>query len=277
MPAFIPANGAVEAAISIAVLVIAFIGWLMQIIGQAKGNSPNAPANRPRPAGPRDTRPAGPRDVRPAGAGPRDARPQAGGTRDDRLRSEIDAFLREVSGGRATTAPEENEVALEVLPDEEESQEQPRRLVSSRTESVRRETPPPQRTPAPPSPPPTRGELSSWDREQSKRRDRVLSELSKRHLASTSFGRDLQEHIEQSAAESHELRQEKEKAERRLAETRAELRSVRAEVAAGSAFSPVASVATGNRFAALLRSRNTVKDAIVVNEILSRPRVLRRS
>lgn len=254
MPAFIPANGAIEAAISIAVLVIAFIGWIVQIAGQAKGQQPG-PANRPRPVGQRDLR-----------------RPVAGKP-DDRLRNEIDVFLREVSGGRPRNPPEE-EVALEIIPDDDE-QDQPRRLIPA----AERSRPSPR--PATAAPVQTRPsepavQLSEWDREQIRRREQLLSSLPGRHLESTSLGRELRQHVEQFAEESQALRKEKEQAERRLAEARAEIQSIRAQVAAGSGAAPVGAAKSGSRFAALLKSRKSVQDAIVINEVLSRPRALRR-
>jgi regulator of replication initiation timing len=239
MPWVIPANGAIEAAISIAVLVIAFIGWLVQIIGQAKG-AQVPPQNRPRPAGQRPVAPAM-------------DRPQP--RRDDRLQNEIDAFLREV-GAKKTGRREEEEVAIEILPDEEEA---PRRLVPAGS------------SPAPPS-----GHVSEWDREQQRRRERLQSTLAERHLEATPLGQDLRRHVEQFATETHQLRQEKEQAERRLAEAHAEIKAMRAQVAASPAAAPVAAGKGSARFLSLLKNRKSVKEAIVINEVLGRPKGLRR-
>ncbi|MGC1275495.1 MAG: hypothetical protein WBC44_17440 [Planctomycetaceae bacterium] len=257
MPAFIPANGAIEAAISIAVLVIAFIGWLVQIAGQAKGQQPG-PANRPRPVGQREPR-------RPAGGKP-----------DERLRNEIDVFLREVSGGRPRN-PREEEVALEIIPEEDE-EDKPRRLIPATVRSKPSTTSTSSTTAASVRAAPAEPavQLSEWDREQIRRREQLLSNLPARHLESTSLGRELRQHVEQFAEESRALRNEKEQAERRLAEARAEIQSMRAQVAAGPGAAPVGAAKSGSRFAALLKNRKSVQDAIVINEVLSRPRVLRR-
>ncbi|HEX6986018.1 MAG TPA: hypothetical protein VF170_11615 [Planctomycetaceae bacterium] len=264
-PAFVPANGAIEAAISIAVLVIAFIGWLVQIVGQAKGPQPPGPANRPRPVA---QRPPGPRP-----GGPPD-RPQP--RRDERLQSEIDAFLREVAGGRRPKR-EEEEVAIEIIPDEELPDEEPRRLAPRGGQFFppsEATVPPITAAPASPTAAAPTGQLSEWDREQQRRRERLLSTLSERHLEATPLGQDLRRHVEQTMAESLRLRQEKEQAERRLAEARAEIRAMRAEAVAGPAGAPASAAAGRSRFAALLKNRRTVKDAIVINEILGRPRGL---
>jgi hypothetical protein len=242
MPAFIPANGAVEAAITVAVLIITFIGWLIQIAGQAKGQQPG-PANRPRPPMPR---PGAPPANRP--------RP-----RDERLQTEIDAFLRDVAGGRKPAAKEDKEdedVAIEII--EDDAPAATRRIVPDV----------PAATPA--------GQLSEWDREQQRKRERLLSTLAERHLISTPLGADVTKHVEQYMKESLQLRQEKEQVEKRLAEANAELRALRAQSATttGATARPGAQAAV--RVKDLLRNRRTVKDAIVINEVLGRPKALSR-
>lgn len=254
-PAMIPANGAIEAAISIAVLVIAFIGWLVQIVGQAKGTQPKAPNGRPA---------AGQRPARAEG------KPQR--PRDDRLQSEIDSFLREVSTGKKTREKKgKEEVAVEVIPLSEEAPP-PRRLAEQMERfaapsentvgKIFQETKP----------------LASADDErrqqQQQQTDRLLSRLRERHFESSPLGSALQKQVEESLAEADSLRAEKLTAERRLAEATAELTSLRAKQGfqggSGSARGP------RSRVGALLRNRRTVKDAIVINEVLGRPVAFRR-
>jgi hypothetical protein len=247
--ALLPANGAIEAAISIAVLVIAFIGWLVQIAGSAKAQPP-APVNRPRPI----PRPGGPPGQRPQP--PR---------RDERLQSEIDAFLREVSGRKAP--PRDEEVAIEIVPDEDLPEEQPRRLAPQSQPLF------PAAHPSPIGAAPNPNQPSEWEREQQRlRRERQLSSVAERRLEATPLGAELRKHVEQFAAESLQLRREKELAERQLAEANAQLQAMRAQVAASPGAAPVGTGLEASRVAAMLKNRKTVKDAIVINEILGRPR-----
>lgn len=245
--AFIPANGAVETAITIAVAVIAFIGWLVQLAGQKA--KPPAPMNRPQPIG-----------RRPPVAAPPNRPQQPGRPRDERLQSEIDAFLREVATGRKATPEVVEEDAIEIIEDE--------------PPPVRRIAPPAPVATAAPVPAPT-GQVSDWDREQQRRRERLLSTLNERHLESTPLGADLRKHVEQYMHESLQLRKEKEQVERRLAEAHAEIRAMRAQTAASPAAAPVAG--GGRRgIAGLLKNRRSVKDAVVINEVLGRPKAFTR-
>lgn len=252
--AFIPANGAIEAAISIAVLVIAFIGWLVQLVGQAKGPQPPAPTGR-------------------QGAGQRPARNTANPSRprDERLQSEIDSFLKEVSSGRKSRPTDDEEVAVEVVTEEPQS---PRRL----TEQADPFAPPSTSTIAPIFRDSKPAGASDEDRDQQRRRERLLSSLRERHLESTPLGSALQKHVEQTLADADVLRQEKQQVERRLAEANAQLSSLRAgaghQVALGSGGRGISS--PRSRVATLLRNRRTVKDAIVINEVLGRPKGFRR-
>jgi len=249
--AFVPADGALDVAITIAVAVIAIIGWIVKLVGQFKpAQPPRPPMNRPQPA-----------------AG-RPVPVPAGRPRDERLQSEIDAFLREVATGRKAPQPTEiEEDAIEVIEDDDPT---PVRRVASAA--------PAGQGGPPTSPVPTlTGQPSDWDREQQQRRERLLSTLSQRHLEATPLGADLRKHVEGYMNESLQLRKEKEQVERRLAETRAELHAMRARVAAGGGAAPVAGGPTGSsRFAALLKNRRSVKDAIVINEVLGRPKALTR-
>lgn len=250
---FIPANGAIDAAITIAVLVIAFIGWLVQIAGQAK-TPQGGPANRPRPAGQRP---------RPQVANRPRQRP-----RDERLQSEIDAFLRDVSAGRKPVA-QEDEIEIEVIADDE-TEERTRRRVAQPPSTAS-----PSRGPIPPivAGSEVSGRLSDWDREHGRRRETLVSSLSERHLEASPLGAELKKHVEQSMAETLQLRQEKEQIERNLAEARAELNAIRTRGAAAG--TPTGGkgppAAKASRFAELLKDASTVKDAIVIGEVLGRP------
>ncbi|MBA3313565.1 MAG: hypothetical protein M3552_02400 [Planctomycetota bacterium] len=245
----IPAD-AIGNAISIAVLVIAFIGWLVQMAGQAKAPQPQP--NRPRPAGPQPNRP----DIK----------------RDKGLQSEIDAFLREV-GATRKPEPKEEDDAIEILEDDELPQE--RKQFAGRTESAF--------SPVPGAPvvavaTDTVDTPSSWDREHQRRRERLISTVAERHLESTPLGAEMRKHVDQYMAESLQLRREKEQVERNLAEANAQIRAMRANTAANAGKSAVAGRASGKAsIVALLKDGRTVKDAIVINEILAKPRGMRTS
>jgi hypothetical protein len=238
----VPAN-AIDGAITIAVLVIAFIGWLVQMAGQAKG--PQPPLNRPRPA------------VPPAN------RPNPG--RDKSLQTEIDAFLREV--GATRKPPPKEEDAIEILDDVEELAPVRRPLTSRRDPNSA--APSPIATPAPR---PT-GAPSNWDVEHQRRRERLLSTLAERHLESTPLGAEMRQHVEQDMAESNRLRREKEEIERSLADAKAQINAMQAAMPAATA----RVVRSTGRAAvmALLKDKRSVKDAIIINEILTKPRALR--
>lgn len=94
-----------EVVVTIVILVISFLGWLVNL-----ANERNKPA--PRPRGPRPQR----------------------GARDRRIQNEIDVFLQEV-GGKRKPPEEVPEVPIEVVPEEElrrrERQQRRRRPVST--------------------------------------------------------------------------------------------------------------------------------------------------
>jgi len=242
---FIPAN-AIEGAITIAVLVIAFIGWLVQMAGQAKG--PQPPANRPRPAMPPGNRP----EVR----------------RDKSLQSEIDAFLREV-GSTRKPVPQEVEEDIEILEDDDVPTSA--RSSPSRFEPVR--TSPPVVADMRPQPTAT---PSAWDLEHQRRRERFASTVAERHLESTPLGAEMRKHVGEHLADAERLRREKERVERSLADANAQLTAMRAATTS----SPIAKGGGAYRggraaVATLLKDKRSVKDAIIINEILAKPRALR--
>lgn len=241
----IPAN-AIDGAITIAVLVIAFIGWLVQMAGQNKGPQPQV--NRPRPAVPPANRP----EMR----------------RDKSLQSEIDAFLREV--GSTRRPPQKEEDAIEILDDDVEVVS-PRQPLTSRREPI---------SSAPSSPvvmaetrPQRTGAPSAWDLEQQRRRERLVSTIAERHLESAPLGAEMRQHVEEYMAESNRLRREKEQVERSLADAKAQIAAMSATTsgATGGGFRPAGRAIV----AGLLRDKRSIKDAIVINEILAKPRALR--
>lgn len=240
---FIPAN-AIDGAITIAVLVIAFIGWLVQMAGQNKG--PQPPANRPRPAGPPANRP----EMR----------------RDKSLQSEIDAFLREV--GSTRKPPQKEEEAIEILDDVEVATA--RQPLASRREPIAANLP--SATVADARTQPTSAP-SEWDAEFQRRRERLVSTIAERHLASTQLGAEMRQHVDEYMQESNRLRREKEQIERSLADANAQIRAMRAQTSepSGGGVRPAGRAAV----AALLKDKRSVKDAIIVNEILAKPRALR--
>jgi hypothetical protein len=241
---FIPAN-AIDGAITIAVLVIAFIGWLVQMAGQNKG--PQPPVNRPRPA------------IPPAN------RPNPG--RDKSLQSEIDAFLREV--GSTRKPPPKEEDAIEILDDGEEVAPV-RRPLTPRREPISA-APSPIATAAP-RPQPA-GTPSNWDVEHQRRRERLLSTLAERHLEATPLGAEMRQQVEQDMAEANRLRREKEEIERSLVDAKAQINAM--QTAMPSAMARSARSTGRAAVMALLKDKRSVKDAIIINEILSKPRALR--
>ena len=245
----IPANG-IENAITIAVLIIGFIGWLVQMAGQNKAAQP--PVNRPRPAAPPGNRPDVPRDKS--------------------LQSEIDAFLREVGSSRKPV-PKDDDVAIEILDDDEPPN---RRLTApSRSETF---------APAAPAARTSETRLESArttaarDAEQQRLGERLVSMVADRHLESAALGAEMRQHVEQSMAESNRLRREKEQVERSLADANAQLRALR-DGSTSNPQSVPAGLRSGARpsVLALIRDKRTVKDAIIVKEILEKPRGLRSS
>jgi hypothetical protein len=241
---FIPAN-AIEGAITIAVLVIAFIGWLVQMAGQAKG--PQPPANRPRPA-------------MPPGNGPPVRR-------DKSLQSEIDSFLREVGSTRKPVSKEVEE-DIEIIEDDEEVAAHSRPM-TSRLE--RAPTSPPVVAEVRPQ---AAGTPSAWDVEHQKRRERFVSSVSERHLESTPLGVEMRKHVDEYLAESAQLRREKERVERSLADANAQLRAIRAATPASEG-GIVRRGEGRSAVVSLLKDKRSIKDAIIINEILAKPLALR--
>ncbi|QDT65699.1 hypothetical protein [Calycomorphotria hydatis] len=159
------ADGAIQVAISIAVLVIGFIGWVMQMANQNK----QVQGGQPR----------------------RQQRPQAG---NDKLRDEIEVFLQEVTGNqqqeqkprkrtprrRRVQQPEQQEeFAIEVV------EEPPKPVKRRRKQSDDKE-------------------LTDWDRRQQKRRKKLEAQLEKRHLQEKKLGSELSDHVQEYMAEKNQ-------------------------------------------------------------------------
>ena len=258
---------AVEMAISIAILAIAFIGWIVQM---ASSNKPATPPARARPNRPAGNHAAGNRAAGPAN------RPRS---RDDRLQSEIDAFLRDVSGNRKQPA-DDDDVAIEIIPDSELPPEPVRRLeraARSSTEAAAEPT----YAEATARPVVADSTVSEWDLEQQRRRERLLSGPAGRHLPSGHLGEEIRAHVEEYMAEqSRRLEQEKEQAQRQLAAAQDEINKLRSQGSSlRQARQEAATIAVAIRdpgsVAVLLRNPTTLRNAIVINEVLTRPVALR--
>ncbi|QDT39132.1 hypothetical protein [Stratiformator vulcanicus] len=210
----------IQVVISVVVLIIGFIGWLMQIAGQQ--NQPKQQARRPRPP-------------RPNAGGP-----QAGGG--DRLRDEIEVFLNEVSdrpdGGpkerpaRPRPAAFNDEIAIEVI----EEEPTPR--------------PAPKRKPGRPA----------------EKREHLHSELEDRHLKKMERSEfdDVKRHVGEYMPHSESSRAESAFGDQPMTGVRKET------------FRSSLAPQTSADIRAVFEDPTRVREAIVVSEILQKPRVLRR-
>ncbi|NNJ24587.1 hypothetical protein [Alienimonas chondri] len=268
----LPPLGAVgaETLISIAVLLMGVVGWVVQMAQQGKAN--NA-ARRPN-----------------AGGGNR-----AAGGGDEKLRDEIDSFLQEVAGRRNQNRPANRPEAAAkrrgpIDPFEEPPQRRrpPRepavrepvggqrpgssevpdflRPANRRTEqSDRRPADRPERQPVPAPPPP------KPPKKRADLRDRKLSRLSKKNL-----GGELREHVERyMAVEQSDLARQHVQVKDRLTKAERELSSLKSRLADPNDSTRLAGSSPGAmdpaRLRALLSDPAGVQEAIVVNELLSKP------
>ena len=216
--------------VSVVFLVVMLLGAIMNLI--SKQNKP-APAARGRRRQP----------------------PRRDG--DDQLQSEIDSFLQEVGGGR----PRErvDEVAIEIVPDEERSvrrRHRPRPRPQSR---------PPQQPSAP------------VERE----------ELSERHLTSSirtrTIGRGLREHVAEYMADDHIDERVEQDMDHSVGSDWATHGELVATGAGDVEFAPPpggappggAALVTTDEIVNLLRNPATIRQAILVSEILSPPKFRR--
>ena len=203
----------------VAVIVMMFVGWIMNLINNNK--------NRPAQAARRQAR----------------RRPQEGG---ERLQSEIDNFLQEVGGGgdrRQVEAEEFDDLEIELVPEDEQSR-RPRRRRQQRQPAKRKSQPVVQ----------------------------VHTPLSERHLESTArstnLGGGLREHQQEFLQDDHISKEVVDDLGRRTgggaAQRKTARRSdVKEEVVRGTA----ASMSGG--IVEMLRNPSTVRQAIVISEILS--------
>jgi hypothetical protein len=177
--------------------------------------------------------------------------PRRGG--DDQLQSEIDSFLQEVGGGR----PRErvDEVAIEIVPDEERSLR-------------RRQRPRPQSRPAQQPSAPVEPE-----------------QLSERHLTSSirtrTIGRGLREHVAEYMADDHIDERVEQDMDHSVGSDWATHGEHVATGAGDVEFAPPpaggtspygAAPVTTHEIVNLLRNPATIRQAILVSEILSRPK-----
>jgi hypothetical protein len=119
------------------------------------------------------------------------------------------------------------------------------------------------------------GTPSTWDLEHQRRRERFVSSVSERHLESTPLGAELRKHVDESMAESDRLRREKEHVERSLADAKAQLTALQSASPHPTAGRVNARRGGQAAVVALLKDKRSVKDAIIINEILTKPRALR--
>jgi hypothetical protein len=205
----------------VAVIVMMFVGWIMNLVNNNK--------NRPAPAARR-------RGRRPA---------QAGG---DQLQSEIDSFLQEVGGGRRQVEAEEfDDLTIELVPEDEQ---------------VRR----PRRRRRPQSQPPKR---------RSQPVEQVQTPLSERHLESTvetdDLGAGLREHLQVFKQHDHIADGVVKDLGRRSGGGASERKTARRpDVGPKTVRGTAASMSDG--IIKILRDPATVRQAILISEILSPPK-----
>ena len=271
-----------DVVISIAVLAMGVIGWVVQLIQQNRG-----PAVNRRPP------------VRPDGAGG-----AGGGNRaaEEKLRNEIDDFLQDVAGRRAGQPPRRREPRKgPVDPFEEPPRRRPKPRPQPATPSAdapgaddgvpdflkpRRTDPAPDRRPAPrPRPEPPR-ELPAEP--AGPLRDRHLAKMKRstvggggagtKRVGGKDLGGDLRRHVERyMAVEQGDLAREHVKVRGRLDAANRELADLKRRVAdpGDPATLGGGGDLTPDRLRRLLASPAGVREAIVVNELLSKPLALR--
>ena len=236
----------VETFITIAFVAIAFISWVIRLVGQS-GEEAKAQARQQQQ-----------RRERPARQTPRPA-DRATNSR-QAAASEIDSFLRQATA--APAKPAEEEIEIEIIPDEElRERERDVRQRESRAGADSTESP---------------DQRTDWDRQYETRRDRLRSAIAERQLETTPLATELKEHVERTMAEAAAIANQRDHAERELADTRARIRTLEGGAAATADAVSEFSGARTSDVAALLRNPATVKNAIIINEILGRPRALGR-
>lgn len=226
---------AIEVVVSLVVLAIGFIGWISQIIGASKQAAEKRGPGRPAAGG---------------GGQGGGGRPANAGS--DPLRNEIEAFLKEVqskAGGEPSPRPapprrEPRPAAAEVADEEIEFLDEP---PARRAE-----------------PEPTRGGRLEERHLESTLADRHLPEMKpkRRRTDSAAIEREVDRRV---AEQKRQLLEANRATERRLADAEAQLSDLRDRAAAGTR-------ARAGSIRAMLADPTSVRDAIVVAEILERPK-----
>lgn len=224
IPALVLADIDVRTFFAVAVLVISFLGWIINVIngGQKKPN---------------EARPARPEPRRPQPA------------RDDRLNQEIDIFLQEVGGRRPAAQTPQAAPAPEPAP------------AAPRERTLVQQTRPAQ---APTAPPPR-----PRDKPRRVVRSRPSNLDERRKVVAEELGERIRSHHVQTAI-GHEATGNVAPLGTPLAATTPAAQGVELTPAAAAAASRPGDIAM------LVRSPANVRQAILLSEILARPRALRR-
>ena len=181
---------------------------------------------------------------------PRQAARRAGQRRanagEDRLQSEIDSFLQEVGGGGRRQEAEELEI--EIVPDSEQRQRPRRRRRPTSTPAARKSLP-------------------------------AQTPLSERHLESSlessQLGSDLREHVSDYMGNDHIAQDVELDQNHTVASDWASSGSAQ-QASAAPAPSGHSSPLSGQNIVQLLRNPASVRQAILVSEVLSPPKSRRR-
>lgn len=242
-----------EAIISIGFLAVAFISWIIRLVGQSREES-EAKARKQRASRPPDRRPP---------AGQATVRTQVPEGR-SAVHSEIDAFLKQTSASTVKPqADEHDDIEFEVVPDEEVAatrQENRGQTAGGKSQRINDGIP-------------VRDDHSDRDRNYEARREQFRASKTGRQLASRPLGAELRERIEKSITDSVLVKEQLENAERELAVAREEIRVLKDN----SVAAPRGMTGARTRdVAAMLKNPQTVREAIVINEILRRPPGLSR-
>jgi len=207
MPFTPPAAGPIFAApdigtiITLAIILISFIGWIVNLVSEKAKQPPRRPEVN--------------------------ANPNRGG--DDRFQQEIDKFLQQVGGRPAARPAPQDDILIEVVPEAELLQ-----------------------------------------REREERRRKKLSQIEDRHVQTSRLGEGLRSHVESSMNNSLDDKVRLDVGDRIAAVVEADF---------GEAITNVAAPAAGpaaiqpRDIVQLLRDRNGIRKAIIVNEILTRRRL----
>lgn len=238
-------------AISVIILVIAFLGWLLSLIG-GKNQAPRGGG----------------------GGAHRPPRP-----RDDRISQEIDAFLREVSGSKRPQPgpqrrPPPDEVPIEIVPEEER---RPRLAERTRMQARRVQRQASQQPPVS-SPRRTGIEAGAPATTQTQQQRRLSTISGRKTFDSDELGAQIRKHLAQYMDE-HRIDEDVQKDLRRAVDE-----SVRQHLGAFSegeaGVEPARSAAGAStrpgQMIQFLRNPTGIRQAIVLNEVLSPPVALRQ-